>query len=145
MSGILVFTLRILLAASLYGFLGWAIYTLWQDLRLHSSMLNSSRIPAITLEIAESSIEAELPQELSLQEIIIGRDPSCEFSVSDETISSRHARLSFRQNQWWVEDLQSTNGTFLNEEQVKIPTVIISGDELRCGQILFHIRINPNS
>ena len=43
--------------------------------------------------------------------------------------------------EWWVEDLDSTNGTFLNQIQVEEPMVITSGDDLRCGRINIQIKI----
>ncbi|MEW6406714.1 MAG: FHA domain-containing protein, partial [Chloroflexota bacterium] len=48
--------------------------------------------------------------------------------------STHHARLSFSRGQWWVEDLESTNGTLLNQELVTAPTVVTPGDQLRCGE-----------
>jgi pSer/pThr/pTyr-binding forkhead associated (FHA) protein len=63
----------------------------------------------------------------------------------DDTVSARHARLSYHHNQWWVEDLQSRNGTYLNDERVSVPTVIVSGDELRYGQVATLIEIDEKS
>ena len=74
-------------------------------------------------------------------ELTIGRDPACNCVISDSTVSAQHARLVFRQGQWWVEDLRSTNGTYLNQELVLDPLVITSGDHLRCGQAQFVITI----
>lgn len=142
MSGSIVFILRVLMAVVLYGFLGWAIYTIWEDLRVHGTLLSSKQIPVIKLETVNP--DYGLSSTLNFPEIIIGRDPNCEFTIPDETISARHARLGYRQKQWWVEDLQSTNGTTLNGEDVKTPTVVISGDELRCGQVELSIQIESN-
>jgi pSer/pThr/pTyr-binding forkhead associated (FHA) protein len=60
----------------------------------------------------------------------------------DEAMSAHHARISYHHTQWWLEDLNSTNGTFLNRDQVSVPTVIISGDEIKCGNTLLTIRID---
>jgi pSer/pThr/pTyr-binding forkhead associated (FHA) protein len=49
--------------------------------------------------------------------------------------------LSYHHNQWWLEDLGSTNGTLLNQEKLTIPTVVISGDEFRCGETRFTITL----
>ena len=51
------------------------------------------------------------------------------------------ARMCYRQGQWWVEDLQSTNGTYLNDEPVSSPLVITSGDQVRCGQVILDIAV----
>ena len=65
----------------------------------------------------------------------MGREPACDFPINDQTVSSRHARLSFHQNQWWLEDMASTNGTYLNGEAVTTAVVITHGDALRLGQV----------
>jgi hypothetical protein len=139
MSGIIVLILRILLAISLYAFLVWALFTLWNELRTSQHLLNSKKVPVISIQILE--IEPESIHQYSLSHLLIGRDPACDVCLPNELVSAKHARLSFHHNQWWVEDLQSTNGTFLNEERIYTPTVLISGDELRCGKINMKIGV----
>ncbi len=144
MSGPLVLGLRILLTVSLYAFLGWAFLSLWRDIRLQGSLLSTRKIPPISLTIAHGTA---LPQvrNFAQAEVTIGRDPACECQANDEAISARHAKLSYHHNQWWVEDLQSTNGTFLNDDRIYTPTVIISGDELRCGKINLLLTISEKA
>lgn len=140
MSGIILLILRILLAAALYTFLGWAVITIWRDLRAQGRSISAPEIPAISLSALEQQRGGEMgPVENA--EIIIGRSTSCDHPIVDETVSARHARLSYHHNQWWVEDLKSTNGTYLNDERVNVPTVMISGDELRCGQVRMLVAI----
>jgi len=74
-------------------------------------------------------------------EVIIGRDPQCHCPLSDETASARHARLNYHHKQWWIEDLQSKNGTKLNGEKVSVPTVVISGDKITCGHATITLKI----
>jgi pSer/pThr/pTyr-binding forkhead associated (FHA) protein len=57
--------------------------------------------------------------------------------LDDPTVSNTHARLSYHHGQWWLEDLRSTNGTFLNDEAVASPLVVTDGDVVRCGQVQF--------
>ncbi len=141
MSGVVVFILRILMTAALYAFLGWALYTIWRDLKSQALLASSSRIPMIILTVnGEETLE---PFRFQKQDILIGRDQTCDLSLKNETVSTHHARLTYRQNQWWLEDLNSTNGTYLNEERVLTTTVIISGDEVRCGQEDIKIEILP--
>ncbi len=142
MTGILVFILRIALAASLYAFLVWAFYTLWQELRANQHLTNAHKAPQLSIRVLE--IEPEATHQFNLNQLVIGRDPACELCIPNELVSAQHARLSFHHNQWWVEDLQSTNGTFLNEERVYTPTVLIAGDELRCGKINLQIVFGEN-
>ena len=139
MSAIIVLVLRFLMALSLYGFLAWALYTIWRDLSTQTALLQSRKTPAITLAV--TNMLDEEPASFSIPEIIIGRSPTSAYIIQNETVSSNHARLSFHHNQWWVEDLHSTNGTFVNDEKVASPTVMMSGDDLRCGQVTLRVQI----
>ena len=71
----------------------------------------------------------------------IGRDPNCEITLAENAISAHHARFRFHHNQWWIEDMQSTNGTFLNDERLQTSTVIMDGDDLRVGSVVFSIHL----
>ena len=142
MSAIILLVLRILLAGMLYGFLGLALYTLWRDLKRQGQLLAARQPPPITLT-AEMETRPFTRQYVN-PEIILGRESSCDFTLNDQTISSRHARLAYHQNQWWLEDMASTNGTFLNGEVVTSPVVITHGDELRLGQVAVRIMIGQN-
>ncbi len=140
MSAVLVLIFRILLAASLYVFLGWAILILWRDLRRQSQSLGKLKIPQVSL--AWQLDDAEQERQFANAEVSIGRDPGNDCYLPDETISARHARMIFHHKQWWLEDLNSTNGTFLNQERLDVPTVVVSGDEIRCGKVNVTISIS---
>jgi len=140
MSGVVVLILRALMAISLYAFLGLAFYTLWRDLRAQSRLLTHQEVPALSIQFSETSDDQ--CHNFSVAEIIVGRDPACELPIDDESVSARHARMSFHHKQWWLEDLNSTNGTFLNDDPVQTATVMMSGDSIRCGQTTFSIKIS---
>ena len=61
---------------------------------------------------------------------VIGRDAGCDFTVSSESISRRHARLELREGRLMVTDLGSANGTFVNGQRVR-ERVLRIGDEVR--------------
>jgi pSer/pThr/pTyr-binding forkhead associated (FHA) protein len=142
-SGPVLLVLRFLLALGLYAFLAWAFLNLWRDLRQQSALLATRWVPPISLTVA---IADQPPQvkHFKQPEITIGRDPACEYPLDDETVSARHARLSYHHGQWWLEDLDSTNGTLLNQERLSTPTVVISGDEIGCGNTRLTITLSGN-
>lgn len=140
MSAIILLGLRILLAALLYGFLGFAIYTLWRDLKQQGELLAARQPPPLTL--TSLAYDLSPSKRYTTPEVILGREPNCDFSLDDQTVSSRHARLSYHQQQWWLEDLASTNGTFINGESVTSPVVVTHGDELRLGHVGVRIEIS---
>lgn len=138
-----VLALRLALAIALYAFLGWALYTLLQGLRQQGNKLSAPIRLGITFYIR---IEAgrESSKHFSQHEIILGRDTHCDLSVMDEAMSAHHARITHHHGQWWLEDLNSTNGTFLNQERLTTPAVIITGDEFKCGSTMLSIRIDAD-
>jgi hypothetical protein len=135
MSAIIVLILRALFAISLFVFLGWISFTLWKE--LHQSIKSSSeyQIPPIGLNMEESGLSYTFNQ----PELFIGRDPQADLHIPDETLSGIHARFFYKNNQWMVEDLQSTNGTSINGERLSTPTVLIDGDEVTCGHIRLQV------
>jgi pSer/pThr/pTyr-binding forkhead associated (FHA) protein len=141
-SAIILLVLRLLLAVILYGFLGLAFYIIWRDLKNQGELLIARQPIPITLTTELDS--PPLTRHYSSPEIILGREPACDFPINDQTVSSQHARLSYHQNQWWLEDLASTNGTLLNDEPVTTPVVITHGDVLRLGQVGVKIAIGQN-
>ena len=141
MLAVLILVLRVLLLLALLSFLGWAVYTLWRELKFQSESLAVQKIPWISVF---SDLEAaDQKQIYTKPELRIGRDPSCEICLNNETVSNQHARLSYRNKQWWIEDLLSTNGTFLNDERVETPTILINEDEIRVGKVLLIVEIQP--
>ena len=144
MSGPIVFALRLLLTVSLYAFLAWAFATLWRDIKSQSVLLANRKAPPISLTIARAALAPRV-QHFTQAEVTVGRDPACECPLEDTAASARHARLSYHHNQWWLEDLGSTNGTLLNQEKLAVPTVVISGDEFRCGETHFTITLAASS
>ncbi len=70
--------------------------------------------------------------------ITLGRAPDNTIVISDPTISSRHARLYLQGSQWHIQDLGSTNGTFVNNVRVTQYPVRI-GDQIRLGAIVIQI------
>lgn len=139
MSGTVLLVLRIFFTAALYAFLGWALYILWKDFKRQTGELAGKLPPMLTLFYQTESEVKSYP--FNTAEITIGRDPACDCILNDSTVSATHARLYFRQGQWWIEDLHSTNGTFLNQDPVFTPLVIANADQLRCGQVLLTISI----
>jgi len=72
--------------------------------------------------------------------ILIGRAPECTLVLEDDYASGRHARLSLQQGTWMVEDLGSTNGTFLGRNRVQDPVPIAPGAPVRIGRTVLELR-----
>lgn len=70
----------------------------------------------------------------------IGRAPECELLIDDTYASSQHARLFGKNGSWYVEDLGSTNGTFVNDQKLAAPAMVQPGDKIRIGTTTLELR-----
>ena len=71
---------------------------------------------------------------LEKEETTIGRDLANDIPISDPEVSRRHARFFLRDESVFIEDLGSTNGTFLNGERISSPQQLRSGDSITFGE-----------
>lgn len=143
MSGSIVLALRILTAIALYGFLGWAFIFLYREVQRQGTILANRRVPGISFMIKSANGHRTM-RYFNQAEITIGRDPGCDIPLTEDTVSARHAHLTYHHNQWWLEDLASTNGTRLNNMPITTPTVITSGDEIQCGATGITVSLSEN-
>ena len=72
--------------------------------------------------------------------ILLGRAPSSTLVLDDDYSSSRHARIFPSDGVWYVEDLGSTNGTWLGSAQVHGPTPVPAGTPVKVGQTVLELR-----
>jgi hypothetical protein len=70
-------------------------------------------------------------------EVTVGRSRHCGCVLTDETVSRRHAVVSHEDGTWWLRDLGSTNGTFVNGLRVTGETEVMPGDEVTFGDASF--------
>src|SRR4051795_13164578 len=75
-------------------------------------------------------------------EFLIGRDPQCQLRPASPAISKQHCALTVRDAKAFVRDCGSTNGTFINGEQVAGEREVKSGDRLKVGPLEFDLRID---
>ena len=73
-------------------------------------------------------------------EITVGRAAGCQVTVDDTYVSQQHARIFDRGGNWYVEDLGSTNGTFVNEQRLVAPAMLTPGDKIRVGTTIVELR-----
>ncbi len=76
-----------------------------------------------------------LPEE----EIVIGRDDDCKIRLTSADVSRRHCRILPTNKGMIVRDLESRNGTFVNEEPVVEALLLKAGDQLRIGPMIFEV------
>ena len=128
-----IWILRLAFLALLYLFLGAVVRILLRDLRA------AARDPQASpgrLMVVASTGEPSAGTILAADAVTtIGRDVNNAVVLDDPFVSGEHAVLTFRGRAWFVEDLDSTNGTFLNGEPVDGVAALGFGDELTLGGV----------
>ncbi|WP_435769665.1 FHA domain-containing protein FhaB/FipA [Nocardioides sp. SYSU DS0651] len=72
--------------------------------------------------------------------ILIGRGNDAAIRLDDDYVSTRHARIVASGSQWYVEDLGSTNGTYLGNQRITEPALVGLGSQVRIGKTILELR-----
>jgi hypothetical protein len=129
-----IWVLRLLFLGVLYVFLWAVVRVLLRDLRA------AAREPSAELGrlfvIASPSDEPAAGSAFRLDAVTtLGRDVNNTIVLEDEFVSTGHAVLTYRGRAWYLEDLDSTNGSFVNGHRVDGLVPVGFGDELQLGQV----------
>jgi pSer/pThr/pTyr-binding forkhead associated (FHA) protein len=100
-----------------------------------SESFEPTQIAMLTGRTAGTSVEIQ-----GKREIMIGRASSCDLVISDEFASNMHAKLVLVGDDWVLQDLNSTNGTFIDGKKVLTPATIRQGTTIRIGTTTFELR-----
>jgi hypothetical protein len=130
--------LRLSFLALIYLFLFAVVRVLLRDLRAatHERSVEAGRL----IVVASPSGEPPSGAVFALDAVTtLGRDVNNAIVVEDQFASAEHCVLTFRGRAWYVEDLASTNGTYLNGAPVKGTASVGYGDEIQVGEVRFRL------
>jgi pSer/pThr/pTyr-binding forkhead associated (FHA) protein len=77
---------------------------------------------------------------VSTEPILLGRGTDAAIRLDDDYVSTRHARFATNGEQWFVEDLGSTNGTYIGSQRVTSPVPVALGTAVRLGKTIVELR-----
>jgi FHA domain len=130
------------------GFAGLLYYFLWQigrimmrDLRGASVQPSRKRQRAaklIVIDPALSNLSAGASYAIRAKSTI-GRHSDCSIAIEEPTLSAVHARFETRDSAWYVTDMDSTNGTFVNGRTVRGSVYIETDDIVQFGRMTFKL------
>lgn len=140
---VVLLALRAIAAALLLGFLGAIFWVLWRDFRASASTLAEGRRQRGRLVVMRGPDGATgATKSFPLLPLTsLGRSPTNTIVLDDTFCSQEHALVTRRGGQWWLEDRNSSNGTLLNDEPVREPVVVSTGDVIGIGQILLKVEL----
>jgi pSer/pThr/pTyr-binding forkhead associated (FHA) protein len=157
----LLLVLKLCLLALLYLFFFRVVRAVWAELRTPSPTAGpavaagaaAAAAPGRKERKAQARAAKARPQLVMVEpadqagrsyaldnEASIGRAAGCQITLDDTYASQIHARVFQRDGQWLVEDLGSTNGTWLNRHKVSGPMVLQRGDRLQIGNTVMELR-----
>ncbi len=143
--------LKLCALALLYLFFFRVIRAVWAEVRTPSAIAASPsagpavRAPARRDARGSAKLAVVEPPELMGRtyglggELTVGRAAGCQVTLDDSYVSQLHARIFARDGVFYVEDLGSTNGTFLNSQKVSAPVAMKRGDRLRIGSTVMEL------
>jgi len=94
--------------------------------------------PTHVLVVAGGNVGAMA--QLAQAPILIGRASDAAIRLEDDYVSTRHARIAASGDEWFVEDLGSTNGTYIGQTRVTQPTTVTLGSQVRIGKTVLELR-----
>lgn len=153
----LLLVLKLCLLALLYLFFFRVVRAVWAELRPAPPIPSGGVTPPVaapTRKRRKESNDAARTRQLVVREpveiagkawpltgeVSIGRAAGCQVTIDDTYASQIHARVFNRDNQWQIEDLGSTNGTWLNRHKVSGPMVIKPGDIVQIGNTVMELQ-----
>jgi FHA domain len=133
-----IWLIRILFLGLLYLFLFGVVRVLLRDLRAaaREPVTALGRLIVVASEVEEPALGTVFPLDAVAT---LGRDVNNTIVVDDGFASTEHAVLSFRGRAWYVEDLDSTNGTYLNGAPIDGLASAAFGDEIQVGRVRFRL------
>jgi pSer/pThr/pTyr-binding forkhead associated (FHA) protein len=169
MSELTLLVLQLAFLLLLWGFVFFVIYSLRSDLfgqrarrmvapaaaALDTAPAPASPAPAPEpVARAEPHASAETPRRLVItsgpregmeidlpaEQLTIGRSSESGLVIRDDYTSTHHARLMLWDENWVIQDLDSTNGTFLDGVRVTLPTAVLAGTPVTIGTTTFELR-----
>lgn len=149
MDPVLIAVLKYGFLLLLFVFVSWTVHTVAMGMRVSKEVAaadeprpkakrpKGSQAPAVVLVRTDDKRAGSFKLVAPMQ---VGRAEACEINPKDDYLSQYHARLFPRDGVWYVEDLGSTNGTFLNDHKVSGPLEVHAGDDVRLGRTVLQLR-----
>ena len=139
MSAGLLLALRLLMALALYAFLGVVV-----SLQIRALRLRSAEAPPplhLYVRLPNGSVHQRV---FTQADVLVGRSADNHLQLEDPAVSAHHLHFRYRQGRWWVHDLGSRNGAFLNGARLETPAILVEDDTITLGACQLQIGALPN-
>ncbi len=126
----------------IYMFIFAVIRLIYMDVKKMSRFANEDNNSAITASLRtlkpKVPITSELKRRYSVYEgATIGRNKRCDIVIDEKFVSGEHLRIWYEDGEWYLEDLGSRNGTFVNGSRIKDTVILDPQDKISVGGLEF--------
>jgi pSer/pThr/pTyr-binding forkhead associated (FHA) protein len=146
--------LKYVFLAVLYLFMWFVVKAVLNEIRPQQRRRRTARQPAPTPSRPPPRRPKKAPRHVAIveggalkgksfelsDELVIGRADRCHVVLDDTYVSQMHARIFARNGSYVLEDLGSTNGTYLNRRRITSPSELQRGDQVKIGKTLMELR-----
>lgn len=133
---------RYVIIAIIYVIIFFALRIMYKDVKGASKVKAPKRRKKLGLEVVQTGGNENIKVGsvyLMQGDFTIGRKPNNSLIISDPFVSGNHAKITFKNDEYILEDLGSTNGTILNGKLLQENAYLTIDDEIKIGELIFKI------
>ena len=141
-SKIMAFVFGIAFIVFLYGIIYYSLKIMYKDVKTGGKKKSNLAARKYAVEVVNPGASEDLEEGsviLVRTELTIGRREDNLIVLSEPFASGYHAKLYVNNNNLYIQDLNSTNGVYVNEERIKDKVKLTAGDEIKIGSAIFKV------
>ena len=139
---LVTFTFGIVFIILLYVIIYYALNIMYKDVKTGGKARNNSSGIRYGIEVIQTGVNSTLEQGsvVPIRGIItLGRKPENTIVLTEPFVSGNHAKIYAKNNNLYVEDLNSTNGVYVNNERIQEKYKLVADDEVKIGSAIFKV------
>lgn len=139
---LVTFTFGIVFIILLYVIIYYALKIMYKDVKAGGKARNNSSGIRYGIEVIQTGVNSTLEQGsvVPIRGIItLGRKPENTIVLTEPFVSGNHAKIYAKNNNLYVEDLNSTNGVYVNNERIQEKYKLVADDEVKIGSAIFKV------
>ena len=139
---LVTFTFGIVFIILLYVIIYYALKIMYKDVKTGGKARNNSSGIRYGIEVIQTGVNSTLEQGsvVPIRGIItLGRKPENTIVLTEPFVSGNHAKIYAKNNNLYVEDLNSTNGVYVNNERIQEKYKLVADDEVKIGSAIFKV------
>ena len=139
---LVTFTFGIVFIILLYVIIYYALKIMYKDVKTGGKARNNSSGIRYGIEVIQTGVNSTLEQGsvVPIRGIItLGRKPENTIVLTEPFVSGNHAKIYAKNNNLYVEDLNSTNGVYVNNERIQEKYKLVADDDVKIGSAIFKV------